>query len=305
MRNFGGFSLMQYTKPALSFEDQLRLLEKRGLVVEDREFANAVLSRISYYRLICAYCKQFQKPNSDDFEPGSTFKDIYLLYVFDKTLRFALADALETIEVYLRTQVTYQLSMADGAFAHLNKDNFSLIYDHAAFAEKVTALEEDSSDKFVEHFRLKYHEENHLPIWMATELMSFGMISRMYAGLKNEFQKPIAAKFNLHPSVLRTWFHTLSYIRNVCAHHGLLWNRELAITPEIPYKNGRWPYLGANPKSAYAVMVILQDLAVTINPSSQCRQVFLKHLTKCDERQLNGLKVPKNWKTFSPWVDIP
>jgi abortive infection bacteriophage resistance protein len=295
---------MRYKKPALSFDDQVLLLEKRNLVVDDRAVAAEILSHISYYRLICAYCKEFQLPNSDDFVPGCNFRDIHSLYQFDKKLRFLMADTLETIEVHFRTQITYQLAIVGGAFAHLNRDHFSLAFNHAEFVAKVKDLENDSSDKFVQHFHLKYCQEPDLPIWMATELMSFGMISRMYSGLKNEFQKPIAAQFNLHPSILRTWLHTLSYIRNICAHHGLLWNRELAIKPEIPYRDGRWPYLGVNPKSTYAVIIILQDLAMSINSASECRQHFFMHLSGCDARQLAGMRVLNNWSKFKPWSEI-
>jgi abortive infection bacteriophage resistance protein len=215
-----------------------------------------------------------------------------------------MADTLGAIEVHFRTQITYQLAMAGGAFAHLSKEHFSLVFDHPSFVTRITTLEGESSDKFVEHFRLKYFEEQYIPVWMTTELMSFGMVSRMYSGLRNDFQKPIAAQFSLHPSVLRTWLHTLSYVRNICAHHGRLWNREIAIKPEIPYKDGRWPYLGVNPKSTYAVLIILQDLAMSINSTSGCRQHFFEHLSACDERQLGGMRVPKNWAKFKPWSDL-
>ena len=70
---------------------------------------------------------------------------------------------------------------------------------------KIKELEGPASDRFVSHFRAKYHEEEHLPIWMATELMSFGTISREYGGLTLDLKKAIVSGFDIHYSILTNW----------------------------------------------------------------------------------------------------
>jgi abortive infection bacteriophage resistance protein len=69
---------------------------------------------------------------------------------------------------------------------------------------------------------------------MATELLSFGALSKMYASLRTSLRKTIAATFDQPEPIFMSWVHTLVAIRNTCAHHSRVWNRELAITPMLP-----------------------------------------------------------------------
>jgi abortive infection bacteriophage resistance protein len=207
---------MRYPKPALSFADQVKLLESRKLIVEDRAEAEDVLSHISYFRL-SAYFRPFRKSDSEEFN-GATFNDILLLYKFDKHLRLLISDVLESIEVHFRTRITYHLALRGGAFAHINPSNFLPGFDHLAFLAQIKEMEAKSSDKFVAHFQGKYISESHLPIWMATELMPFGFLSRVYSSLTYDIQREVADDIGVHRSVLiKSWLHTLSYVRNVCA----------------------------------------------------------------------------------------
>jgi abortive infection bacteriophage resistance protein len=75
---------------------------------------------------------------------------------------------------------------------------------------------------------------------MAAEIMSFGMISNLFQGLKFSDQKYIGRIYNLPAPVLSSWLHFLTYIRNLCAHHSRIWNRELAIRPKFPDKTLGW-----------------------------------------------------------------
>jgi len=119
---------MRYTKIALSFADQVRLLESRKLIVEDRAATEETLSHISYYRL-SAYFRPFRIQDSEDFD-GASFSDILAVYRFDKELRSLIDDALETIEIHFRTRLTYHLAMAGGAFAHASPAFFMPSFDH-------------------------------------------------------------------------------------------------------------------------------------------------------------------------------
>jgi abortive infection bacteriophage resistance protein len=55
----------------------------------------------------------------------------------------------------------------------------------------------------------------------------------LFKGLKNSVKKEIATKYSLHHKTLISWMHFLTYIRNLCAHHSRLWNKELAIKPVL------------------------------------------------------------------------
>lgn len=104
---------------------------------------------------------------------------------------------------------------------------------------------EESSDEFLKHFARNYKDFPNVPIWMLTEVMSMGALSRLYKGMRNdtkagfEDKQLIANESSMHYKQLQDWLHVLTYVRNVCAHHSRLWNRELAIRPEKS-RNANW-----------------------------------------------------------------
>ena len=152
--------LKPYRKVALSFADQLRLLEARGLTVPDRTLALRQLSSISYYRL-SAYWYPFLKRNlqgkvTGSFETGTNFSQVVQLYEFDRHLRLLVIDAIERVEVHIRTLVTYHLGHQYGPFGHIQPVNFHPNFDHAKWLTKLEGEALQSKDAFVEHFKSKY-----------------------------------------------------------------------------------------------------------------------------------------------------
>ncbi len=238
MRKFGGFSFMQYNKPALTYEEQANLLIARGLTVKDKQKAIEILAQIGYYRL-SAYRFPFQ-PETDKFSKGATFEDLCALYQFDHELRAIITEALAIVEVALRTRLIYHLSHSYGAFGYLEKKNFNNSFAHEGWLQTVETEVGRSRETFVSHYKQKYVGSKHFPLWMLGEVLSFGMFSSLYSGLHNQDKTEIAQDFGVHFPVMVSWMHTFVYIRNLCAHHGRLWNRELAIKPAIPYKMKEW-----------------------------------------------------------------
>ena len=85
-----------------------------------------------------------------------------------------------------------------------------------------------SKEVFVEHFRNQYGNDHpYMPVWVATEIMTFGHVLTMYQGAPNTIKKSIAAPLGIHDGVLGSWLLSLNTIRNICAHHSRLWNRKL------------------------------------------------------------------------------
>ena len=169
---------MDYKKPHLNYSQQLLLLKERGLSVDDNERALRWLQRVSYYRL-SAYFLPFK--DGENFRPASTFNDVVGLYIFDRKLRLLVLDAIERIEVALRTAITYEISSRYGPFGHTNPENFAPSLNHSDFMKKLMdeTKRAEKNETFVIHFRKKYKEQTHLPVWMATELLSFGSISML------------------------------------------------------------------------------------------------------------------------------
>lgn len=297
----------RYQKPPLSFDQQLEQLINRGLKVNDKAVAISKLSSISYYRL-SAYWYPFRQRNSqnqitDVFVQKSNFNDCLKLYELDRKLRLLILDAIERIEVAIRTQVTYCLAHAYGTFGHADPKNFYPGFHHQEWINDIEKEILRSRDEFIVHYKTKYEGFPTIPLWMLTEVMSLGNLSKLYTGMKNDDKKVVAKHFNLHYKRLADWLHTLTYIRNICAHHSRLWNRELGIRPEKS-KEKEWlpPLTPRNDRIFYILLIIRVLLDLTNNDESWVRRV--NQLLEPFETNISyraAMGIPENWKQHPIW----
>lgn len=289
---------MKYAKPALLYPDQLALLISRKLDCGDHGRAIEWLQRIGYYRL-SAYFIPFRDPATHDFRSGTTLDQIIDLYKFDGGLRLLTMQAMDRIEVAVRAVVTYEMAHELGAFGYADPANFDMAFDHAGFLRLIAREEKRSSETFVEHYRAKYTSETHLPVWMATELISFGALSQMYANLRAKLRKRIARRFNQPAPVFLSWLHALTAIRNVCAHHSRLWNRELAVKPELP---NAWKAQGIDNRRFYIIALIIQTLLDEVSPQSRWKERLKAHLDAYPAVDLAQMHFPPSWYQQPPWA---
>ncbi|SEP81523.1 Abortive infection bacteriophage resistance protein [Ectothiorhodospira magna] len=229
-----------FCKPAHSIKEQIETLRKRGLVIPDQDRAHHYLSNISYFRL-SAYTRPFYQPGLQKhrFIEGVSFDDVLQLYVFDRELRLLLLDAIERLEVALRAQLGNTLAEHHGPHGYLNPDLFDTRYKHGWLLERLEKVSQGREiESFLDHYRKTYHKApSQPPIWMAVELLTFKEASTLFANLRlpKDTQR-IERHFGWKMPVLRSWFRSLSDLRNVCAHHGRVWNREFGSRPEMPKK---------------------------------------------------------------------
>jgi len=289
---------MHYTKPALTFEDQLALLRQRGLTVTDPARALHWLRQISYYRL-SAYCLPFK--DGEDFRPGIDFNDIAGLYLFDRKLRLLVLDAIERIEVAIRTGITYEIGHVYGPFGHTDPRNFAPRFDHARLMSDLDTEERRARETFANHFRRKYTDEPHLPVWMASELLSFGTISMLYEGLAPDLKRRIATAYSVDPQFLASWLHALTYLRNLCAHHKRLWNRQLAIRPRFPSRSRAWPHLIPDNARLYGMLVLLRHMLRVVSPQCGWRERLFDLFDAHPDVPLTGMGIPGDWRDRAVW----
>lgn len=223
---------LPFTKPWISLADQVAMLEQRGLVISDREAAKDFLRHLNYYRF-SGYGLAFESARHT-FIPGTRFEDIRAAYEFDRDLRDLVYESMEVIELDVRTTVAYTYGQGHGAFGHIEPQNFYKDFKHSDWLKKLREETSRSRELFVEHFRNTYQEYPHLPIWMATEITSFGALSRMISGMHKPDQKVVASHYGMQVKHFVSCLHHLVYIRNICAHHARLWDREWAIKPDLP-----------------------------------------------------------------------
>jgi len=300
--------MADYRKPALTYEAQLDRLLDRGMKVENREDALMALASISYYRL-SAYWYPFRVRDSSGrvaskIQAGTKFEEVLQLYEYDRQLRLLVLNAIERIEVAVRTQITYYMSHEYGAFAHVDSRNFHPKFNHAGWLSRLESEAQQSSDQFIRHYRDKYEGFPTVPVWMITEIMSLGSLSRFYRGLANSDKRAVAQHFNIHHRRLQGWLHVLTYVRNICAHHSRLWNRELAIRPER-VKEPEWrPPITPNNNRIFYVLLILRYLMRIGGNGGEWvvdANLLLERMTD-QPRYQEAMGLPEDWRGHPLWI---
>src|SRR5262249_4557265 len=113
--------------------------------------------------------------------------------------------------------------------------------------------------------------------------------------------RKVVKSFNAHKAFLPSWIHSLSYVRNICAHHSRLWNRTLAVKPRLPDPVPWFPYRIPNNSHVYCVLVIVHSLLRTIAPLDPWTT---RVISLCDEFPgvpLRSCGMPDGWRELSPW----
>ncbi len=287
----------------MTYSDQVGILQSRGLIINDLEKAELILKQINYYRF-SAYALKFQDVK-DRFNQGTALEDILGLYEFDSNLRWYLFTWLEKVEIKLRTFVTYYIGQRYGSFGHIESINFSPRFRHYQWLNKLENEQKRSSETFIKHYNEKYKDSPDLPIWMATEIMSMGSLSRLLAGMKMLDQKKLASTIDLHAPVIINWFHHLTYVRNLCAHHSRIWNRELAIKPKKP-DIPTWNFLSNNNNRLFASLTILIYLSDKFELKLPVKKTIVElhdrysYLPFCVK---TGMGFPENYESIWLWSD--
>lgn len=313
---------MDYTKPPKTFEEQVQLLKERGLLFEDEKKAEFRLQTVSYYRLsayMLPFKKRIGKDIVDEFRYGTTFEEVYNLYVFDRKLRLLVFDAIEKIEIAVRTQIAYQLSHKYGSHW---QDNPTIFKDpkqrilsngtsqqidvHAELQHHIAEqLANNKAEVFIQHYKETYTNPINPPSWMCVEIMYFNHLSRICGNLKYRSDLVgIASFFQLPPKEFSSWLHTINYVRNLCAHHARLWNRDLSIKP-LPLKFSKTRIWLSNPEEAncgklYYFLCMVNYILQTVNPNTSFTD-RLKALIREYHPKVSAMGFPQNWENVSMW----
>lgn len=295
---------MQFNKPATSFQQQIERLQERGLEITDPGAAEHYLSHLNYYRL-GAYWLPFEADhNTHQFKDNIQFEQVLDLYVFDRELRLLIMDAIERIEISMRTRWAYHLAHTYGAHAYM--DN-TLFHKRDIYQRGMDSLQKElrrSHEVFVRHYQEKYAEPELPPIWAIVEVISLGQLSRWYSNLKRRSdRRTIASCYQLDESVLRSFLHHIAVIRNFCAHHARLWNRVLP----FPLKLADHPQAIAHslntdqPRRLYNTLTMLAALMDIVNPSHHWKTRLSELLTTHDDVDINAMGFPEDWQDRPIW----
>lgn len=243
-------------QPPMTIDEQIENLKSIGLIVDDEEYAKKILNDISYFRLIKAYSLNLKHKNGR-YNEKVTFEHIVELYLFNANFRQLIFPEIEKVEINVRCRISNYFAEKYGVLGYLEADKFVNPEYHKAFLEDITEeIRRNSKAPFVKNFRENY-EGGNLPIYALVEVFSFGTLSKFYKNMNNQDKKVVAKSFGVGYTYFESWLESISYVRNICAHYGRLYNAKLSKTP-ILYKEYSQSGIGNN--RIFGVLLCLKNL---------------------------------------------
>lgn len=275
---------MKYDKPALTVDEQIERLRARGMAFQDPERSAHYLRELNYYRLSGYWLRREQDHGTHTFRPGTTFEDVLADYVFDRELKLLVLDAVERVEISIRTRWAHEMGLRHGAHAHLDSTLYkprSQKWNHSIAVARLISGVEDSRERFIKHLRETY-DETLPPIWASVEVMSLGQISRWFANLRHTADRNAIAKdYGLDEVLLASFLHHVNIVRNICAHHARFWDRDLPFKAQLPRKHPQALVASLNHGdggSTYNTLTLLGWLLGRISPGQTWIQRVSQHV---------------------------
>lgn len=284
---------MEYNKPPKTIDEQVNLLKERGLIINDEDKLKRYLTNISYYHF-SIYFKHFQK--NDEFIKDTSFEDVLNIYVFDQKLRILLLDVLERIEKSFKCRLAYEMALFSSDSCWIaNTKYFQNVVEHN---NRIIELLENlrySKEIYIRHFYEKYDSPKYPPIWMVIETLTFGECVMIFNQLLPEYRKIIAETYRINKKFISNWFHALSIIRNFCAHHSRLWNREMVII--LSQKHGLYKNLfnNENGNRLFNYLIVMQIINCKFNPTSKWIE-RLEQIINEHNINISHMGFPDDWK---------
>lgn len=302
---------MKFTKPALSLDNQVALLKQRGMAVADEALARHALAHGNYYRLR-GYWLVLEEvlPNGHHgFRPGATLEHALSLSRFDEALRALVLEAAARVEISIRTQFAYHVSMRHGPHAYLDQSLFDDPLKHARCLDNLQEEIGRSHEVFIKHYRDKYDDPPLPPLWVACEVMSLGSLSKWFENLAARAdRKPIADAYDLDETTLSSFLHHITTLRNICAHHGRLWNRRFTVTMKVP-RNRPLPAVRAfhqgndAERRIYNGLTLLAHMVQVITPGNDWLVRVRTLVEATPEVESVAMGFPDDWRNRPLWRD--
>lgn len=304
---------MTEAKQFKTYEQQLDLLEERGMFVEDPASAQELLRRLSYYRLSGYWhpMRQFDTETGlslDKFRPGASFKLVHDLYVFDEQLRHVASGELAQIELAMRALLGHELGRID-PFIHLDADSMGASAKyvvgrngetrHDIWLKKYKSALAGSREDFVAHHKRRY--DGKLPVWAAAEIMDWGMLSHLYRISPGRARNPVADACGLRAPQLESWLRSLNILRNYSAHHARIFNRVFDIKPKLS-DDPRLSVVKGQENRVFTQLTLIQYLhhELELSPATNL-PTLLMEFPDNSVVPFSRLGAPSDWEQSELW----
>lgn len=286
--------------------------------IEDERSASQYLSHISYYRLKDYWWDLQKDKELHLFKRGASFEEVIARYFFDKELRLILFDAIEAIEIALRTKLIYHLSLSYGGLYYMDK---SLFDDKTLHQKNVGDLKIEfmrSSEIFIKDYKRKYGVwegrkctslKEEPDAWIIFEVATFGTLSKMYKNLKHQLPEKarIANDFGLNShKELSSWLEAISYLRNIVAHHSRLWSRNMVKRPmEIRNPRGMWLEKSLPEpakKKPFLIITSMLYLCNAIGAGDSFKRKIISLIQRHPDISIQKIGFPDHWRDEPIWI---
>lgn len=212
-----------------SLDEQIEILQAKGLVIQDLGKAKDLLFRENYF-FISGYRHMFIRGNKDKlFIEGTTFEELYATFVFDRKIRNIMFKYILVIENNIKSIISYQMSKRYGFKEkdYLNPKNFTqdTLKSRQVF-DVLNKMKRQIRVNGKQHTATLHYLSNYgyIPMWILVKVLSFGIISELYNILKTEDKVTVAEFYNINPETLGIYLNLLSSFRNLCAHEDILYD---------------------------------------------------------------------------------
>ena len=254
-----------------TIQEQMEILKSKGLTIEDEALTEEILLRENYF-FVSGYRHLFLKSDKERvYIPGTTFKELYAMFSFDRQIRNIIFKNILIIENNIKSITSYQLSKKYGYREHdyLNPSNFDTSSNkNRQVNDLIRKMKRQirvngSQHSATSHYMINY---GYVPMWIVVKVLSFGIVSELYSVMKDDDQKEIATMFRIEPDNLMVYLPILANFRNLCAHEDILYNHrtQRAITDTrfhnilgIPLMDGEYIY---GKDDLFALVIILKEL---------------------------------------------
>ena len=291
---------MKYLKEPLTTSQIIDVLKERGLSIEDEEKACRYLEHVSYFRF-ASYLRPMEiDSKSHNYKMTASFDKACCLYEFDMKLRELLFSAIQQIEISLRSKIINKFSLAYGPMWFINE---SLAIDKHKYVENLNTIERElqrSKDDFIKEHYKKYDKTTFPPSWKLFELSSFGCLIKLYNNFNDvSVKKKLSRDYGVpQHEIMESWMISVNVIRNICAHHGRMWNRIIPVMPQLP-KTLKNKWIVEKPQLSnklYSSLCCIAYWLNSINPNNSFTSDFKTLLRKYPNVDTNAMVFTKEWE---------
>lgn len=299
-----------------NLDEQVEIFKHKGMIINDERYTKQVLLRENYF-FLNGYRHLFLNSEEDrTFKKGTTFEELYSLFLFDRSFRNILFKYLLVIENNLKSIFSYQLSKKYGYRErdYLKEKNFTSAPEkQAQLNDLLKKMKRQIRVNGAQHTATLHYASNYgyIPLWILVKVLSFGIVSEMYSILKPDDQKNIANVYEIDADTLTVYLPILANYRNLCAHEDILYENKTqkAIDDtvyhqllKIPKVNDEYIY-GKN--DLFALIIIMKQLLQ--KEEFKCMIVELENVVNTLNYNLKTISIDKVFKKMgfpNNWTDI-